>query len=704
MPTLRRFGALFVGLWLLPALACNLAAPPAAATGAPATAPTATAPARPVATVSAGPTDAPLAAGLSQAEAAELVLAQLVQPLDPADPLIVFAWPQPLTPQDQLQAYAFPRATPAPQPAVITGESWFFWIEDYPGALFAHPSRFVLVERATGSVTAWDENWWPTLNGSALWPAESDYWNEANWVFSNNTGRPINLSAAAQRRSTGLARAARRAPASPGDRAVVANAHNMGERLGEEFETSANQMYDALTASGFTTTYFTHYNSLGNPSPAGHDVFGVNDFYRAISDAAQQMQAGETFVLYLAGHGLNSEDGLGEIGDVLEGPLADSLRGFAPGVHVVVILDACYSGTFIDSLTDIADVIITSSSDDRPGYGDLDWEDDPNPEDTGLEFSSGFIEDWNLIEADPVEKKFLEDAEGQLYRLSNYWERLAAESYLSGADKMAGRTDPVLSAEPQYAEGSAKTKPAPLPTGAIAAVSAVVRDIAEHLSHIGWINPFGLRIKRGSVIFDGDGPWVDVEGEWANDGTFRATGTGTVAGFPNVSVVFTGTLTADGLHGYYTMGAGGELPHGEPIIFQIDGQWTERDPLPPVEPGGLETPEAFLAVFGPALAANDQPFLLGRLHPAVFERYGREQCAAYFAQRAPEPDLSITPTGPATLGNWDWVLDGRTTPLTHVLAVPVDFTRGGQTEAVEVHLASLGGRLYWFTDCGEPLP
>jgi hypothetical protein len=68
--------------------------------------------------------------------------------------------------------------------------------------------------------------------------------------------------------------------------------------------------------------------------------------------------------------------------------------------------------------------------------------------------------------------------------------------------------------------------------------------------------------------------WVAVTGSVDTDsGKFSLTGSGTVAGYSNVSVKFEGTVTKDGtLNGTYTMGAGGELPQGIPIVYSVQGQ------------------------------------------------------------------------------------------------------------------------------------
>jgi hypothetical protein len=69
-------------------------------------------------------------------------------------------------------------------------------------------------------------------------------------------------------------------------------------------------------------------------------------------------------------------------------------------------------------------------------------------------------------------------------------------------------------------------------------------------------------------------PWVTVTGTLNPDGSIVATGTGTVAGFPNVPVRFTGTLAADGtITGQYRMGQD-TVPTGLPngsITYNISG-------------------------------------------------------------------------------------------------------------------------------------
>jgi hypothetical protein len=98
-----------------------------------------------------------------------------------------------------------------------------------------------------------------------------------------------------------------------------------------------------------------------------------------------------------------------------------------------------------------------------------------------------------------------------------------------------------------------------------------------HLSFVA-LGPNGLlTLARNSpvrITSSNVANWVPVSGEY-DDATnrFSLTGNGTVAGVANVSVRFEGSLTTAGqMTGSYTMGAGGELPGGQPVVYAVTGQ------------------------------------------------------------------------------------------------------------------------------------
>jgi hypothetical protein len=115
------------------------------------------------------------------------------------------------------------------------------------------------------------------------------------------------------------------------------------------------------------------------------------------------------------------------------------------------------------------------------------------------------------------------------------------------------------------------------PTGNFPTMIAFKGGNIEHLVFVALGGNGTLNVTRNSPIRIASTNiqnWVTVSGD-INDttGQFNLTGVGTVAGVPNVSVRFEGTITMSGqLTGDYTMGAGGELPGGQPIIYAVTGQ------------------------------------------------------------------------------------------------------------------------------------
>jgi hypothetical protein len=230
-----------------------------------------------------------------------------------------------------------------------------------------------------------------------------------------------------------------------------------------------------------------------------------------------------------------------------------------------------------------------------------------------------------------------------------------------------------------------------------------------HKDHVGmwdtgWLSP---TVDGANLTLPGSYPWVEVSGTLHEDGTFWADGAGTVAGFPNIHVscagafgiVATDTLTFTAV---YTMGDQGGLPGGGSISLLVTGQQVDQDegagPVP------AETAPEFTGIFVGAMQSGDTPWLFGRLHPAVLEWYGDDQCGSYLETVAnPTFDIEIlSQSGPEP---WTYERDGLGRLIFEVYTVQINMSADGQTNPVAWHLV-LGpdGRYQWFTDCGEPLP
>lgn len=115
-----------------------------------------------------------------------------------------------------------------------------------------------------------------------------------------------------------------------------------------------------------------------------------------------------------------------------------------------------------------------------------------------------------------------------------------------------------------------------------------------------------------------------------------------------------------------------------------------------------EQPRDFATGFTTAVQGGDVGWLLSRLHPAVIQRYGEEQCRAYVRASVIDPTLRLQVSGVTGPGTWAWATDDRSTVVDEVYRVDAHrFLRGTETTG-NLWLANVDGRLTWFADCGTP--
>jgi len=129
---------------------------------------------------------------------------------------------------------------------------------------------------------------------------------------------------------------------------------------------------------------------------------------------ARELIAGDTLVVYLVGHG-SDRDG-GEVGGFFAFTLQSWLREFNPGVRVVVIIDACFSRSWEDSMRQVSDQVMTSTSKGTCAWSDLDRYrqgtelevPDVNPQDRGTENTSSWVAALHAILNDPARESAVE--------------------------------------------------------------------------------------------------------------------------------------------------------------------------------------------------------------------------------------------------------------------------------------------------------
>jgi hypothetical protein len=393
--------------------------------------------------------------------AKQRVLTEVVAVEGRTDPVLVFALPEPLQPGDVIGAYQKAGYEPQPQSLTIEVPTWFFWIDDAPGAEFVHRNRFVFVEVESGEVTVNVEAWWPVLNGKGLWVTEAEYWNEENWIY------PESPPAAALPASAGLKVLLRERAVKPfqtdsSGMAIVINGWEPGENGEQNFSADVELMADILNGDGFQTTYFgpENANMPGDVRTRSLNLDAVGEWFRT---AGSQLSSGETLFVYIASHGWATEEGEGFLAGISERLLKVYLDNIDQGVNIVIMLQGCKSGAFIDGLMDVSDLTLTATNGTDPSYGDLDPGGvldipDLNPDDRGSEFTSGFVEDWQEIRADADQRA---QAEARASRLmTNIWQETSALSFLSAVEKDASYHKGW--SFPQATRGSAVTRPTAL--------------------------------------------------------------------------------------------------------------------------------------------------------------------------------------------------------------------------------------------------
>ena len=107
----------------------------------------------------------------SRDDATELVVDELELPDNGS--VVVYSLETPLSPNDVITT-GTPADLGAPEELPVLTESWFFWIDDDPGARFSHPNRFVLVPTDGSEITVFDSMWWPVVNGTAPWLTKAE--------------------------------------------------------------------------------------------------------------------------------------------------------------------------------------------------------------------------------------------------------------------------------------------------------------------------------------------------------------------------------------------------------------------------------------------------------------------------------------------------------------------------------------------------
>lgn len=344
-------------------------------------------------------------------QAVDILLEEVVQPDSLDHFLIAYTLGAPLPVGSEVSPYApspLPEGVtslPHLQPQELESSMWFFWIDDDPLARFTHPTRYVFIDVESGDLSVEEQGWWPMVDGESVpeWTTMEGRWNEANWAFSNLPQDEIPDQYMSPPSSAGLEPTELEgAPAiSPPDESRLP--------LGGEAIVALNGYKppdQVVIGSDYDIKNITEF--AGNMSIPIYRPKGETsgDIEAAI---LQAVDAGHNDIfIYYTGHG-DRIAGRGYQSAILYkdtkisgNQFAEMLANFS-GVHFKVAIDACYSGAFIAPLRELSsvDIVLTSASDREPAKGDVDTDNDPNPDDRGGEYSSGLFEDLEEIRNSP---------------------------------------------------------------------------------------------------------------------------------------------------------------------------------------------------------------------------------------------------------------------------------------------------------------
>ncbi|MGC1122507.1 MAG: caspase family protein [Candidatus Methanofastidiosia archaeon] len=300
--------------------------------------------------------------------------------ITPDQKVVAFLWPEPLLSSDQIAPYAPAQAEFTKVPYLISyplkESCWFFWIDDDPYAKYAHPVRFVFFRIESGDLMMYNEEWWPVLNKTSLWAEEEEYWNTAYWVYNAGIERP-KPSIFFYRVGAPLNQ-----EEEPTGKALVVNGWKEGEHSRETMAADEKSMTAAFKETRFSV----------------EQARTVKDIEKILKTWSKEMEPDSTLVIYITAHG---NEGYVVIGGekFTVSAFAELLGDFEDGVHIFVIVDACYAGGFLaDEVKKEAEIIITSTSSTKRAYEDFDPKNDPNPSDKGSEFTSGFSQTFYLLQ------------------------------------------------------------------------------------------------------------------------------------------------------------------------------------------------------------------------------------------------------------------------------------------------------------------
>ena len=135
----------------------------------------------------------------------------------------------------------------------------------------------------------------------------------------------------------------------------------------------AQRMYNIVKKRGLTDSDVYYMNpkapDLNDDGQSDNELQDYNlfdpetDIKDAFAQAANNLQVGEQFILYIHGHARKDNINITPAYELSASELKKYLDSLPEGIQQVIILDTCYSGSFMDELKGVENRIVISSTD-----------------------------------------------------------------------------------------------------------------------------------------------------------------------------------------------------------------------------------------------------------------------------------------------------------------------------------------------------
>src|SRR6056297_4239832 len=262
---------------------------------------------------------------------------------------------------------------------IAGGNGYFFVVDLNPIARFDHQVTYIIVSKNPGDILMdYDAMWTPTLNGTPTMTGDiyaADYAKNIWQNFTNNT-----LSSERIEKEPSKVKLIRNGDGEL-EGSIVVNGNNPGQYPDAGISTDAENMGDFYEGFGAMS-------ETDELSPPDNTETDLRNAIQTMADAGVNDCS-----IYIVTHGNSDVLVMGNstmTADEFSGMLSEF-----PSITFKVIIDACKSGSFVDDLDDLTNVaiVVTATDSEKSSYGDIDGPSDPNPSDTGGEWTSGFLED-----------------------------------------------------------------------------------------------------------------------------------------------------------------------------------------------------------------------------------------------------------------------------------------------------------------------